>query len=171
MPNSASSTQNNGGDQQLRSFLKPLVLNDETVYRLAYRFSTIYRQLAATSTEQFFPTPVTSLPTGRETGRYLAVYVGLSYLRVAFLELLGQSGELKYRQHMRRTLEKAWPIEERLKRDHAGDLFSWIGDCIAEVVADSLSSDVASTMDDAPAELEMGISFCFPIMYVQMRLF
>jgi hexokinase len=173
---SSSTSTPNGHDQKLRSFLNPLLLDDDTLYRLAYRFSIIYGQRAANSTENFFPTPVTYLPTGRETGRYLAVYVGLSYLRVAFIELLGESAEVRKdyserQQRVRRTLEKAWPIEDHLKRDHAGDLFAWIGDCIAEVVADSLSSDApASTGHDEPAELEMGIAFCFPIMYVHIGL-
>jgi hexokinase len=46
--------------------------------------------------------------------------------------------------------------------DKAEDLFSWIGDCIAEVVAESLSSDAMKK--DIPAELDMGITFSFPIM-------
>jgi hexokinase len=43
--------------------------------------------------------------------------------------------------------------------------FAWIGDCIAEVVAESLTSD--ATKKDIPAELDMGITFSFPIMSVQ----
>ena len=160
----------NGGPPDLRSFLAPFCLDDSTLYRLAYKYAHTFRHLALTSTDQFLPSPVTSLPTGRETGRYLAVYVGQSYLRVAFIELLGDSAEKPSDiiqrarwQRVRRTLEKAWPIEDRLKRDRAEELFSWIGDCIAEVVGDSLSSDVASAVHSIPEELEMGISFCFPI--------
>jgi hexokinase len=48
--------------------------------------------------------------------------------------------------------------------DKAEDLFDWIGDCIAEVVAESLTSD--DTKKDIPAELDMGITFSFPIMSV-----
>ncbi|KAK2846339.1 hypothetical protein FQN49_005822 [Arthroderma sp. PD_2] len=154
-------------DDDITSFLKPLALDDDTVYDLAYRFSKTFKELAATSLEQFFPTAVTRLPTGRETGHYLAAYVGLSYLRVAFIDLLGPSvpaaringngGVIPPR--VRRTLEKAWPIEERLKRDNAKDLFAWIGDCVAEVVADSLEPRGSSS----PATVDMGISFCFPI--------
>ncbi|KAE8155097.1 hypothetical protein BDV25DRAFT_146564 [Aspergillus avenaceus] len=136
----------------LRSFLQPLRIDGETLYDLSYRLSVLYRKLAA-SPKDFFPTPITRLPTGQETGRYLAVYVGLSYLRVAFIDLVaGQRAA-------RRTIEKAWPIEEHLRRDRASDLFSWIGDCVAEVVADSL----ANPHDVMPRELITGFSFCFPI--------
>ncbi|KAL1954916.1 hypothetical protein VTO42DRAFT_454 [Malbranchea cinnamomea] len=142
------------------AFVQPLKLEDGTLYELAYRFSKAYKDVAANSLEQFFPTGVTRLPTGKETGNYLAAYVGLYYLRVAFIDLLGESvppGDPK-RQNVRRTLEKAWRIEERLKRDNAKDLFAWIGDCVAEVVADNLDR-----LGDSPPELEMGISFCFPM--------
>ncbi|EFQ99140.1 hexokinase-1 [Nannizzia gypsea CBS 118893] len=149
------------------SFLKPLILDDSTVYDLAYRFSKTFKDVAANSLEQFFPTAVTRLPTGQETGHYLAAYVGLSYLRVAFIDLLGPSvpaarvhgkdGVVSPR--VRRTLEKAWPIEDRLKKDNAKDLFAWIGDRVAEVVADSLEPRGSSS----PPSVDMGISFCFPI--------
>ena len=168
-------------DQALNEFLAPLRIEEAKLHRLARRFSTVYTQLALESSEQFLPTPVTKLPTGHETGRYLAIDVGGSNLRVSFIELLGSSSGhdderqqqnasqksrhtiLKARrQRVKRTLERAWPIGEHLKRDNADDLFSWIGDCIAEVVAESLSKDATKTR--IPEELDMGITFSFPIM-------
>lgn len=165
--------------KRLDDFLSPLIVDEAVLYELARRFSSVYRHLASTSEEQFLPTPVTSLPTGNETGRYLAIDVGGSNLRVAFIELLGESvdsdirptdaGERfrdtirkAQRQRVRRTREKAWPIQDHLKMDKAEDLFSWIGDCIAEVVAESLTSD--ATRSSIPEELDLGITFSFPIM-------
>lgn len=164
---------------RLDEFLDPLCLDESVLYRLARRFSETYRHLALTSDEQFLPTPVTQLPTGQETGRYLAIDVGGSNLRVAFIELLGEAVDSEaspmdasershdtirkaQRQRVKRTLERAWPIQEHLKLDKAEDLFAWIGDCIAEVIAESLTSD--KTKKDIPAELDMGITFSFPIM-------
>ena len=167
------------GDR-LEAFLAPLVLDDARLHSLAYQFSKTYKDLAQQSDEQFLPTPVTRLPTGQETGRYLAIDVGGTNLRVAFIDLLGEAADSDssadghersratirnaQRQRFRRTLEKAWPIGEHLKMDKAEDLFAWIGDCIAEVVADSLTSDAARGI--IPDELEMGITFSFPMMYV-----
>ncbi|KAM5457344.1 hypothetical protein MaudCBS49596_000539 [Microsporum audouinii] len=172
-------------DEVIDNFLAPLAVNDARLYQLGCRFSQLYLELARTSDQQFLPTPVTRLPSGRETGRYLAIDVGGSNLRVAFIELLGaESDDLetssngsesisnsersrdtlrKARRHrVRRTLEKAWPIAEHLKKDKAEDLFLWIGDCMAEVVADSLATDAA--VQEPPEELEMGITFSFPMM-------
>lgn len=165
--------------RKIDDFLAPLILDEAKLYSLARRFSEVYQHLARTSDQQFLPTPVTRLPTGQETGRYLAIDVGGSNLRVAFIELLGEAADFDVRstgssdksrdtirkaqrQRVKRTSEKAWPIGEHLKMDKADDLFAWIGDCIAEVVADNLTSD--ATKGDIPAELEMGITFSFPIM-------
>ncbi|KAJ5088836.1 hypothetical protein N7456_012452 [Penicillium angulare] len=142
---------------ELNDFLTPFKIEIDKLYRLSSRLSSTYRELAASSSEQFFPIATTRLPTGREKGRYLAVYLGLFYLRVAFIELLGEEQVGKH-SHVRRTLEKAWPIENRLRRDQADSLFSWIGDCIAEVIHDDLENS-----NDAPPEITAGISFCFPI--------
>ncbi|KAK2803476.1 hypothetical protein FQN49_008873, partial [Arthroderma sp. PD_2] len=171
-------------DQAIDNFLAPLAVNDARLYQLGCRFSQLYLELARTSDQQFLPTPVTRLPNGQETGRYLAIDVGGSNLRVAFIELLGAATDdletssngsdvsnsersrdtlrKAQRHRVRRTLEKVWPIAEHLKMDKAEDLFLWIGDCMAEVVADSLATDMASK--EAPEELEMGITFSFPMM-------
>src|SRR5437667_4281319 len=116
-------------DHTIDTFLRPIVIEDATLYQLACRFSQVYRELCRTSDQQFLPTPVTRLPSGQETGRYLAIDVGGSNLRVAFVELLGESDDqatdvtntleksrdtiLKaQRQRVRRTLDKTWPIGE-----------------------------------------------------------
>ncbi|KAL2838243.1 hypothetical protein BJY01DRAFT_35406 [Aspergillus pseudoustus] len=162
--------------RKVDEFLSPLALDEAVLYRLARRLSTAYKKLALESDQQFLPTPVSKLPTGLETGRYLAIDVGGTNLRVAFIELLGDTADpdmactrvserplrKAQTQRVKRTLEKAWPIQEHLKMDKAEDLFAWIGDCIAEVVAESLTSD--ATRGAVPEELEMGITFSFPIM-------
>jgi len=167
-------------DQELEAFLKPLVIDESKLHVMAYQFSTVYRDLARQSEQQFLPTPVTCLPSGEETGHFLAIDVGGTNLRVAFIELLGDAADHNdvppnhgteksretiknaQRPRVRRLLEKAWPIGEHLKMDKAEDLFSWIGDCIAEVVSDRLSSDTYKMR--APEELAMGITFSFPMM-------
>ncbi|KAJ5120864.1 uncharacterized protein N7515_010252 [Penicillium bovifimosum] len=138
--------------QHLKKYLEPLQVEIETLYDLSCRLSASYKKLAAESSEHFIPSAITSLPTGYEKGRYLAVYVGLSYLRVAFIDLLGDQ-HVKGQARVRRTLEKAWPIEERLRKDQSIDLFTWIGDCIAEVVADRLANPNEERIDQITTAL------------------
>lgn len=196
----------------IQQFISPITetyLDSALLYTLSYQFSKTYKDLATHSTEHFFPTPIRHLPTGKERGRYLAVYVGLFYLHVGFIELLGgnddddnihhdnnvnnnsfhgtnggEGGSRKSKRWftVRRTLEKAWPIEERLKLEHPVEFFGWIGACIAEVVGDSLRNESMNEeqysssrsqsnerrneygVDDENRELIAGISFCFPIV-------
>jgi hexokinase len=154
----------------LREFLGPLRTSDAQLYSIASAFSGVFRELASSHDDSFSPVPVARLPGGQERGRYLAVDVGITTLRVAFIELLGEnaggrprsiSNVIRQVRHsrVRRTLEKAWRIEERLKQDQPRELFRWIGNCIAEVVQDDLRSNASH----APAHVETGIAFGLPI--------
>lgn len=157
----ATTSQISPKKPSLKEFLRPFRVEVETLYDLSCRLSSSYKKLAAESSEHFIPTALTCLPTGHETGRYLAVYFGLSYLRVAFIDLLGDQ-HVEGHARVRRTLEKAWPIGEHLRKDHYTDLFTWIGDCIAEVVADRLANPSEERID----QITTGISFCLPIKYI-----
>lgn len=154
--------------------LQPLTrhINSNDLLQLARGFSHTYEHLALSSPTHFLATPVTALPTGKETGAFLAIDVGGTNLRVGFVELLGEPGDdslsaISRDQNgrkpskIRRSHERAWPIEDHLKMDQADDLFLWIGDCIAGVVKDALN-DVSlgvSHLDEIP----MGITFSFPM--------
>ncbi|KAB2573689.1 Hexokinase [Lasiodiplodia theobromae] len=156
--------------------LQPLTrhINTRDLLQLARGFSDTYRDLAQQSTQHFLATPVTALPTGRETGTFLAIDVGGTNLRVGFVKLLGEAGEQNddsnstSRHHVpdrpakiHRCHERAWPIEEHLKMDQADDLFIWIGDCIAAVVREALD-DATLRIKDLDA-IPLGITFSFPM--------
>ena len=166
-------------------YLRPLAVEDDRVHCLACQFAKTYKHLALHSTEQFLPTPITALPTGQEKGKFLSIDVGGTNLRVGFIELLGDGPDRDHASFssdrevtlqdgndnahdatnagLRRTFEKAWPIGEHLKMDNAEDLFTWIGDCIAEVVKDSVATALLEGAS-VPAELPMGVTFSFPMM-------
>ncbi|KAH7063467.1 hexokinase-2 [Macrophomina phaseolina] len=154
--------------------LQPLTrhINSTDLLRLARGFSETYKDLALSSPIHFLATPVTALPTGRETGVFLAIDVGGTNLRVGFVELLGEAEDdsnLAISRHqngskptkIRRSHERAWPIEDHMKMDQADDLFLWIGDCIAGVVKEALD-DVSLGVEDLD-EIPMGITFSFPM--------
>ncbi|KAI9679306.1 MAG: hypothetical protein M1817_005326 [Caeruleum heppii] len=133
------------------------------------------------SSDQFLPTPVTSLPTGEEKGRFLAVDLGGTNLRVGFGELLGRAKPGKDDERViqastvtsqplplpgvRRTFDREWQIEDHLKLDQSDQLFKFVGSCIAEVVAAGVEADEevgiagALTLDG----VEAGVTFSFPM--------
>lgn len=141
------------------AYLAPLAVDLPRLQTLATEFSRTFRHLALHSTEQFLPTPINVLPRGTEEGTYLAIDVGGSNLRVGFIELLGakvhDGGEI------RRMHEKSWPIQDHFKMDRADELFSWIGSCIALVVAEFCQTCPGSVWPRIP----LGITFSFPMMY------
>lgn len=146
-------------------------LDTNTLLDLARRFSETYRALAKNSTEHFLTTPVTVLPTGKERGKFLAIDVGGSNLRVGVVELLGEGETVGHGDHqveddlstrIKRNHDKSWPIGDHLKMDQPEDLFRWIGDCMAEVIQEAIDS--ASLPKDQ--EVQLGVTFSFPMVYV-----
>ncbi|KAK7956142.1 putative hexokinase [Apiospora aurea] len=162
-------------EPDFEDYLRPLDFNAETAHQLARELCCTFKQLAAESSVQFLATPVSESilrpPKGSEKGRYLAIDIGGTNLRVGFVELLGKEentsqpklGLQNGNEHpvrLRRHLEKSWPILDHLKNEHPDELFSWIGKCIAEVIADGcqtfgLPRDVT---------LPLGVTFSFPMV-------
>lgn len=143
------------------SFLSPLVVSDECLSGLAVDFSHTYRHLALYSEDQFLATPINVLPKGSEIGRFLAIDLGGTNLRVGFVDLLG--AQTNHSEKIQRSHEKAWSIEDHFKMDNAQELFSWIGECIAEVVADYLAQ--SADLNAFEEVLPLGITFSFPMKY------
>ena len=77
-------------DHNLEAYLAPLALLQDKRERLTRGLVQAYTQLALKSEDQFLATPVTKLPTGTEKGEFLAIDLGGSNLRVAFINLLGR---------------------------------------------------------------------------------
>lgn len=163
---------------ELEHFLSPLHIDVTKAHVLSHEFHRTFQQLAAESLTQFLPTPIsesTLRPTGgRERGRYLAIDIGGTNLRVGFIELLGSESapidngvttngnhsDHRTLSNIRRVLERSWPIQETLKSDHPDSLFAWIGGCIAQVVGEG----VEAFHLDPDRELPMGVTFSFPIV-------
>ncbi|KAK8160960.1 hypothetical protein BKA80DRAFT_344100 [Phyllosticta citrichinensis] len=155
--------------------LQPLTrcLDDAVLLSLARGFAETFKDLAENSHQHFLSTPVTALPTGHEVGKFLAIDVGGTNLRVACVELLGDGHDVPASQSgpsghhdpkIRRHSERAWPIEEHMKMDKAEDLFAWIGDCIAGVLHDVLyGPDASIHPDDFGDDIPIGITFSFPM--------
>jgi hexokinase len=169
------------GLEQVETLLAPLTspVKTDTLLQLARGFALQYRQLASDSTEHFLATQVVALPTGQEAGSFIAIDLGGTNLRVEFVELLGDNetqpttkapngSHALPTSKVRRTSQKAWPIEAHLKYDMAEDLFAWIGDCIAEVIEDATAAGHCKLSSED--EISIGVTFSFPMTYASLEL-
>ncbi|KAG0315870.1 glucokinase [Dissophora globulifera] len=94
------------------------------------------------------PSFITRLPTGKETGLYLAIDMGGTNLRTAAIHLLGD-GQVGV------TMEKH-EITHALKTGTGEAMFDWIADCTA-----SLLKNVSVDMGNS--DLHMGVTFSFAL--------
>lgn len=140
-------------------FLKPLIVDNYTLCRLAIDLRDTYRHLALQSTEQFLATPVT-LPDGTERGCFLAIDVGGSNMRAAFV-FLGESTPVT--PAVQRRYERSWSIGDHLKMDKPEDLFAWIGGCIADVISAYVVDLPEHDSIARSAMIPLGITFSFPM--------
>jgi hexokinase len=153
-------------DQDLQAYLEPLAMPREKMHRLTHELAAKYAELALNADDQFLATPITKLPTGAERGEFLAIDLGGSNLRVAFINLLGLVSSTgrrfslpEYDERIEKYCQRSWPIGDNLKDEKAEDLFAWIGDCLAEVIR-ARYQDV----EVWPEEIPLGITFSFPMM-------
>ncbi|KAK3293946.1 uncharacterized protein B0H64DRAFT_374796 [Chaetomium fimeti] len=150
----------------LDDFLQPLAIDIDNVIKLSHEMTSTFRHLSAEASDQFLPTPISESvlrPTTRDQGRFLAIDIGGSNLRVGFVELLSGDGTLEHRAEDRyqpnRLLEQSWPIQEHLKNQNSESLFSWIGEQVAQVVRKGCETLAVPRA----AELPMGVTFSFPM--------
>ncbi|KAG0225206.1 glucokinase [Actinomortierella wolfii] len=94
------------------------------------------------------PSFITRLPTGKETGLYLAIDMGGTNLRTAAVHLLGD-GKTGV------TMEKH-EITHELKTGTGEAMFDWIADCTAQLLK-TVAHDLGSS------ELHMGVTFSFAL--------
>ncbi|ROW09518.1 hypothetical protein VMCG_02286 [Cytospora schulzeri] len=164
----------------IEEFLRPLHIDDNTVLKLSRDFATTFTELSAKSENQFLPTPISESllrhVNGADRGRYFAIDIGGSNLRVGFVELLAGNGDGGKTNgsstsgdydapRLHRHLERSWPIGEHLKHGNADGLFSWIGQCLAVVLKDAYEAwGPESASDWSMGVTPMGVTFSFPMV-------
>ncbi|KAK3324308.1 actin-like ATPase domain-containing protein [Cercophora scortea] len=168
----------------IADFLKPLDIDSNVVWELSRELASTFKTLSAESLDQFLPTPISESilrpAAGLDTGRFLAIDIGGTNLRVAFVELLHDdggsfsTGEPKAKREvngfhtedqsasprrLNRLLEHSWPINDHLKNENSESLFAWIGDQVAHVVRKACDTFELRCQDELP----MGVTFSFPM--------
>lgn len=93
-----------------------------------------------------FVTYVQNLPTGSETGKFLALDLGGSNFRVLLIELKGKNEDYAFQS-------KIFAIPQNIQRGSGKNLFDYIAKCLAEFVKDLNIQDEI---------LPLGFTFSFP---------
>ncbi|KAI9025168.1 hexokinase-domain-containing protein [Phycomyces nitens] len=106
------------------------------------------------ATVAMIPSFVTGKPTGEETGRYLALDLGGTNLRVCEFSLLGQ-GEYKVHQ-------QKYVISDELKTGDMRNLCDFIADCVDNFVTENGS-------DSLENDLQLGFTFSFPVLQTDIN--
>ncbi|KAF7724358.1 glucokinase [Apophysomyces ossiformis] len=100
------------------------------------------------ATVPMIPSFVTGRPTGNETGRYLALDLGGTNLRVCEFTLMG-GGEYKVHQ-------QKYVVSDELKKGEMRYLCDFIADCVDNFITENGS-------EEATSDLQLGFTFSFPV--------
>jgi hexokinase len=140
----------------LQSIRDAFSLNHDTFKSIVDGFKAEYigglNTASATGLATMIPSYVTTLPTGKEKGTYLALDLGGSTLRVCAVELLGDC-------HVKVTeIRRHIAPNDPLRTSGATAFFDWIVDTIAELI-EKIGYDTVHA--DGP--LSLGVCWSFPV--------
>jgi hexokinase len=116
-----------------------------------------FKQKLQSSNISMLPSYIYTLPTGQERGSYLALDVGGSTFRVAFVELSGRENE---KESMRIVKMCTYKICNLVKALEGHQFFDWMANKIEETLDDPVIVEVHGT-----DTLIMGLAWSFPIQY------
>jgi hexokinase len=126
-------------------------LSTENLLDLSTKLHKSYVSAASSSPAQMLPSHITTLPSGRERGQYIAVDLGGTNMRVALVRLLENEPIVE-------KLQK-YTIPEYVKTGTAREFFAWIARGIVDLARES-------TLDEGEVEWKMGVTWSFPFAYV-----
>ncbi|KAI7631539.1 hexokinase-1 [Hortaea werneckii] len=122
-----------------------------------------YREKLQSSDISMLPSYQHTLPTGNETGDFLALDVGGSTMRVALVRLAGAKGqEGEASMQVRRI--RSFVIDKRIRDLRGQDFFDWMAERIGDMLAEY--NHMNGTRD---ALLQMGLAWSFPIEQTSPR--
>ncbi|ORZ10407.1 hypothetical protein BCR42DRAFT_422319 [Absidia repens] len=101
------------------------------------------------ATLSMIPSFVTGRPTGMETGRYLALDLGGTNLRVCEFDLQGQGGKYSVRQ-------QKYIVSEQLKSGEMRYLCDFMADCVDNFISERGADHLVEA-------LQLGFTFSFPV--------
>lgn len=121
-----------------------------------------YKQKLRSSNISMLPSYQHTLPTGFETGDFLALDVGGSTFRVALVSLSGKKENGKSDMQIRRI--RSVVIDEKIRGLQGEAFFDWMADRIADMLAEY--NHINGTTN---ARLPMGLAWSFPVEQTSPR--
>lgn len=138
-------------------------LRIDSLLSMSKKLQAQLREHLQSNLQSMLPSHNYSLPTGQEQGRYLAVEIGGSTLRVALVELGGQ-GVNQERLRVRRM--ECSPIDTNTRELRGLRFFDWMAERIRDMLA--LDREINDHMR-LVEPLRMGIAWSFPLESVKLR--
>lgn len=132
------------------------IRGDDALGDFARALKAQFREALLQNPACMLPSYNHQLPNRTEHGRYLALDVGGSTLRIALVELRGRDAEGSESRILR--LE-SFKIEREIKNLEGMAFFDWMARKIVDTVSRALGSD--NTSEEKP--LLMGLAWSFPI--------
>ena len=130
----------------------------------------LHKQLRLGNSQAMLPSFNYELPTGEEGGRYLAIEVGGSNLRIAVVELYGREPPTGL-QAMKIKCIMSFPINTPIRQLKEYAFFDWIAESANELLNKDLETSSEGTSFVHPSgligEFRMGVAWSFPIECVQ----
>ena len=128
----------------------------------------LQEQLRWGNSQAMLPSFNYELPTGEEGGRYLAIEVGGSNLRIAVVELYGREPPTGL-QPMKIRCIRSIPIDTPIRQLKKYTFFDWIAERTKELLIKDFedSNEGSSFLQLSGPGLRMGVAWSFPIEYVQ----
>lgn len=134
-------------------------INNEGLSALSTALKRQFLERLESDFECMLPSYSHQLPTGDESGQYLALDVGGSTLRVAVVQLSGRDGEGRQESKILRI--RSFSINREIKDLEGAAFFHWMAARIAETVSTDMKQEHSP---DQP--LPMALAWSFPIEYV-----
>lgn len=128
--------------------------------QLSQRLKSQFKERLRSNPDCMLPSYNSQLPTGRESGRFLALDVGGSTLRVALVELRGSSPSSSAPESRIIRMD-SFKIDAQVRSLRGTAFFDWMAERIRQTLSDD---DVEGRDPEHP--LLVGLAWSFPIEYV-----
>ncbi|KAG9294345.1 hypothetical protein G9A89_001850 [Geosiphon pyriformis] len=134
---------------KIEAFEQNIIQTCESLSNIISAFVANYQNGLSKDETIMIPSYVTCLPTGNETGTFLAMDFGGTNLQVAVVRLLG-NGNFEIKQNHFRIPEESKTVAVEV-------LFDWVSRCVKKSV---------EGVDIICDELKMGVTFSFPVQQI-----